>query len=226
MKKRANTVLGYVRVSTEEQAVSGLGLADQRAAIERAAQQRGWPTVIYISDEGYSAKSLARPGIANVLAQLANGEASTLVVSKLDRLSRSLLDFASLMDLARRQGWQLVVLDLAVDTTTPSGQLMANVLASFAEYERQLIGQRTSAALQQKKAAGARLGRPRTLDPTITARIVAERAAGSSLPAIARGLNHDGIPTARGGKAWLPGTVWGVVRSAALDQEAARTKLG
>jgi DNA invertase Pin-like site-specific DNA recombinase len=98
---------------------------------------------------------------------------------------------------------------------------MAGVMASFAEYERHLIGQRTSAALQQKKAQGARLGRPRTLDPDVTARIVSERSAGKSLPSIARGLNEDEVPTARGGRAWLPGTVWGVLRSAALDQEAA-----
>lgn len=219
MRRRSDKVIGYLRVSTEDQAISGLGLADQRDVIERTAQQRGWTEVEYLSDEGYSAKSLARPGITNALQQLAGGRASTLVVSKLDRLSRSLLDFASLMDLASRQGWQLVVLDLAVDTTTPSGKLMANVLASFAEYERQLIGQRTSAALQQKKAAGARLGRPRTLDPVVTARIVSERAAGKSMPAIARGLNDDGVPTARGGQAWLPGTVWGVLRSAALDRD-------
>jgi DNA invertase Pin-like site-specific DNA recombinase len=143
-----------------------------------------------------------------------------LVVAKLDRLSRSLLDFASVMAISRKEGWQVVVLDLAVDTSTPSGELMANVLASFAAYERRLIGQRTSAALQQKKAGGARLGRPRTMNPQVTSRIVAERAAGRSLPAIARSLNEDGVPTARGGRSWLPGTVSAVLRSAALDQEA------
>jgi DNA invertase Pin-like site-specific DNA recombinase len=219
-KRTSDRVLAYVRVSTEEQCVSGLGLADQRAVIERAADQRGWSNVEFVSDEGVSAKNLSRPGIAWALGALANGEASTLVVSKLDRLSRSLLDFANLMDTAKRQGWELVVLDLAIDTATPSGALMANVMASFAEYERQLIGQRTSAALQAKKASGARLGRPRTLNPAISKRIVAERAEGFSLGTIARQLNADGVPTARGGLSWLPGTVAAVLRSAALDQEA------
>lgn len=92
---------------------------------------------------------------------LGNGQASVLVVSKLDRLSRSLLDFATLMDRAKREGWELVVLDLAIDTTVPSGQLVANVMAAFAEHERQLIGARTSAALQQLKAQGKRLVRAR-----------------------------------------------------------------
>jgi DNA invertase Pin-like site-specific DNA recombinase len=220
MKRRAGKVIGYLRCSTEEQAISGLGLADQREVIDQATLRHGWSEVEFISDAGYSAKSLSRPGITEALAQLARGEAGVLVVAKVDRLSRSLLDFASVMATARREGWQLVVLDLAVDTSTPSGELMANVLASFAAYERRLIGQRTSAALQQKKANGARLGRPRTLASEVTRRVVAERAAGRSLPAIARGLNEDGVSTARGGRAWLPGTVSAVLRSAALDQEA------
>jgi DNA invertase Pin-like site-specific DNA recombinase len=220
MKRRDGKVIGYLRCSTEEQRISGLGLADQRGVIDQAAARQGWSDVEFISDAGYSAKNLSRPGIADALAQLARGEASVLVVAKLDRLSRSLLDFASIMATARKEGWQLVVLDLAVDTSTPSGELMASVLASFAAYERRLIGQRTSAALQQKKAGGARLGRPRTMAPEITRRIVAERAAGCSLPAIARGLNEDGVPTARGGRSWLPGTVSAVLRSAELDQKA------
>jgi DNA invertase Pin-like site-specific DNA recombinase len=220
MKQRSNRVIAYVRVSSEEQAVSGLGLADQRATIQRAAQLREWTDLTFVADEGYSAQNLDRPGIAGTLAELANGEAGTLVVAKPDRLSRSLLDFAQVMDTARRQGWELVVLDLALDTATPSGALMANVMASFAEYERQLISQRTSAALQMKKSQGARLGRPRTLDPAVNARIVAEREAGRSLTAIADGLNADGVQTARGGRCWFPSTVAGVLRSAALDDEA------
>lgn len=176
----------------------------------------------YVADEGFSAKNLTRPAITRAIQSLSEGDASILVVSKLDRLSRSLLDFASLMDKARREGWQLVVLDLAIDTTTPSGQLMANVMASFAEYERQLIGQRTSAALQQKKAQGARLGRPRTLDSSVEARIAGERAMGRPLAAIAADLESDRVPTARGGKRWHPSTVSAVLHSLRLDEEAAR----
>jgi Resolvase, N terminal domain len=68
--------------------------------------------------------------------------------AKLDRLSRSLLDFASLMEDARREGWALVILDLGIDTTTPSGEMIANVMATFAQFERRLIGQRTKDALR------------------------------------------------------------------------------
>lgn len=220
MKQRTSKVIGYLRVSTDEQAVSGLGLADQRSVIAAETTRRGWSDVEYLSDEGFSAKNLSRPGIAQALEMLRDGEASVLVVSKLDRLSRSLLDFATLMDVAKRQGWQLVVLDLAIDTTAPSGALMANVMACFAEYERQLIGARTSAALQQLKAQGKRLGRPVTLPVAVRRRIVAEREGGKTLAAIALGLTDDCIPTARGGK-WHPSTVKAVLVSTELDSNAA-----
>ena len=170
-----------------------------------------------MADEGFSAKNLARPGITSALELLRRGEASVLVVAKLDRLSRSLLDFAGMMERARREGWELVVLDLGVDTTTPSGQLMANVMASFAQYERQLIGARTSAALQQLKGQGVRLGRPRTMSPEILDRIATERGEGRTLSAIADGLTEDSVPTARGGARWYPSTVRAVLASLALD---------
>jgi len=214
MRNRSTDAIGYLRVSTEEQAQSGLGLADQRAAIEREAARRDWPAVTFLTDEGHSAKNLERPAIAEAIGRLRAGQAALLVVSKLDRLSRSLLDFATLMDQAHREGWELVVLDLALDTTTPSGRLTANVMASFAEYERHLIGQRTSAALQQRKAHGARLGRPQRMPDDLVERIVREYQAGRRLTAIARGLQADGVPTVRGGRAWHPSTIAGVLRAA------------
>lgn len=221
MKTRSSKVIGYVRVSTEEQSISGLGLADQRSVIAAEAARRGWDDIAYVADEGFSAKNLARPGIAGALVSLSSGKASVLVVSKLDRLSRSILDFVTLMDTAKRQGWELVVLDLNIDTSTPSGGLMANVMASFSEYERQIIASRTSAALQQLKAQGVRLGRPRTLPQEVTTRVLRDRAAGMTMAAIAASLNADGVETARGGKAWYPSTVKGVLVSADLDAAAA-----
>ena len=221
-KRNSSTaVIGYLRVSTEDQALSGLGLADQRAAISAEVHRRGWDSIEYVTDDGYSAKTLARPGIEDALERLGTGKAGVLVVSKLDRLSRSLLDFAGLMNRAEREGWKLVVLDMAVDTTTPSGQLMASVMASFAEYERRVVAQRTSGALQQLKAQGVRLGRPRTLSAEVTKRIVWERGLGMTLAAIAEGLNSEGVPTARGGTKWYPSTVKGVLTSAELDMAAA-----
>lgn len=221
MRTRTQRVIAYSRVSTLEQKESGLGLSDQRQTIEAEANRRGWADVAYVADEGYSAKNLSRPGIAAALADLEAGRASTLVVAKLDRLSRSLLDFCTLMERSQRQGWEIVVLDLALDTSTPSGMLMGNVMASFSQYERQLIASRTSAALQQLKLQGVRLGRPRVMSAHVSERIMTERQAGRTLAAIADGLNHEGVPTARGGARWYPSTVRAVLASAELDASAA-----
>src|SRR5205085_4212009 len=121
-------------------------------------------------------------------------EAGALDVAKVDRLSRSMLDFTAVMAKARKQGWALVALDCAVDTTTPAGEAMANVLATFAQFERRLIGQRTREALAAKRASGVRLGRPVSLPTTVRERIAAERKAGRSLAAIAEILNVEQVP--------------------------------
>jgi DNA invertase Pin-like site-specific DNA recombinase len=167
-----------------------------------------------VEDAGYSAKDLRRPGIMDLLHRLSKGEVGTLIVAKLDRLSRSLLDFSTLMEKSRREGWALVALDLGVDTTTPAGEMMANVLATFNQFERRLIGQRTKEALSVKRSQGVRLGRPRVLADEVVARILSEREEGRTLAAIATGLNGDGVPTAQGGREWHPSTVRGVVEAA------------
>jgi DNA invertase Pin-like site-specific DNA recombinase len=89
--------------------------------------------------------------------------AKALVVAKLDRLSRSLVDFGSIMERARKKGWSLAALDLGVDATTPAGEMIANAMATIAQFERHLIGERTKAALAVRKAQGAKLERPRAL---------------------------------------------------------------
>jgi DNA invertase Pin-like site-specific DNA recombinase len=200
-------VLAYVRVSTEEQSDSGAGLAAQREAIDAECKRRGWTIIETVEDAGCSARNLKRPGIQEALARLKAGQVEGLVVAKLDRLSRSMLDFTTVMAEAQRQGWALVALDAPVDTTTPAGEAMANVLATFAQFERRLIGQRTKEALAIKKAQGVTLGRPRTLPEAIRARIIDERGSGATLAAIADGLNLDGVATAQGGKMWWPSTV-------------------
>lgn len=200
-------VVGYVRVSTDEQADSGAGLAAQRAAIVSEAARRSWGLLAVHEDAGASGKSLAgRAGLQAALHAIERGDASALLVAKLDRLSRSLLDFAALMERSRRQGWALVALDLGVDTTTPSGEMMANVLAVFAQFERRLIGQRTKDALAQKRAAGVRLGRPRTLPESTDDLVLTLRRSGLTLPAIAGRLSVLGVPTGQGGR-WHPTTV-------------------
>lgn len=212
----STTVVAYIRVSTEEQADSGLGLEAQRAAIVAECDRRGWTLREVFEDAGVSGKSMkGRPALESALEAVQSGQAGGLVVAKLDRLSRSLLDFAALMEQARRQGWALVALDLGVDTTTPAGEMMANVLAVFAQFERRLIGQRTKDALAVKKRQGVRLGRPRILDQAVVDRIAAQRASGASLRAIADDLNEEQVPTAQGGALWHASTVRAVLAAAA-----------
>ena len=118
-----------------------------------------------------------------------------------------MLDFTAVMAKASKEGWALVALDRAVGTTTPAGEAMANVLATFAQFERRLIRQRTREALAAKRASGVRLGRPLSPPADVRARIVSEHTAGKSLAAIAAALNADGVVTAQGGRQWWPSTV-------------------
>ncbi len=139
------------RVSTAEQAESGAGLEAQAEAIRAAVAARGDRLVALYDDAGVSGKGIRRPGLDAAIDAIESGQATALIVAKLDRLSRSIVDFVALMDRAQRKGWAVVALDLGVDTTTPHGEVMANVMASFAQFERRLIGQRTKDALAVKR---------------------------------------------------------------------------
>jgi DNA invertase Pin-like site-specific DNA recombinase len=106
-----------------------------------------------------------------------------------------------------------VALDLGVATTTPQGEMMANVLAVFAQFERRLIGQRTREALAVRRSQGVRLGRPRSLPDAIRVRIRAERKAGSTLRQIASQLNEECVHTAQRAAHWHPETVRKILAS-------------
>jgi DNA invertase Pin-like site-specific DNA recombinase len=147
-----------LRVSTEEQAVSGLGLEAQERAIRAECERRGLLLVALHTDAEISAKTLDRPALVVALADLDAGQGDTLMVAKLDRLTRSVHDATGLLLRAEAGRWYLVALDAPVDTTTPQGAAMAQVFAVFAELERRLIAERTKAALAVKRSQGVRLG--------------------------------------------------------------------
>jgi DNA invertase Pin-like site-specific DNA recombinase len=218
----ATRAITYRRVSTTEQADSGLGLDAQSASIGRQVDARGWSVVAELVDEGVSGSTAptSRPALAEALAMLAAGEADTLVVAKLDRATRSVADLCELLELSDKQRWDFIALDLGIDTSTPMGRAMAQMASVFSELERKMIGQRTSDALQALKASGKRLGRPVEQNPEIMARIASERSRGLSLRAIAKDLNVEQIPTARGGT-WHASTVKSVLGSIELDAQAA-----
>jgi DNA invertase Pin-like site-specific DNA recombinase len=214
-------IVAYSRVSTDEQADSGLGLAAQRSTLEAEVARRGIPAE-WVSDAGYSGKSLHRPGIERALADLSAGLADVLLVAKLDRLTRSLFDLAGLMERARREHWALVALDLAVDTASPAGEAMTAMLGTFAQFERRLIGQRTKDALRIKRDQGVRLGRPVVTAPEVSARIARLREEGQSLAAIATVLNGEAVPTSHGGGRWWASSVQSVLSSQRRQQPPTR----
>jgi DNA invertase Pin-like site-specific DNA recombinase len=170
------------------------------------------------SRRGLVGKNLDRPALTRLLHRITAGE--RLVVAKLDRLSRSTLDFAQLLKRSGEEGWSVVVLDL--DTDTAIGHFVVSILAAVAELERGLISERTSAALQAAKARGQRLGvGNRQMTAETLAVIVELRESGLSMGAIAARLNDEGVPTARGGSEWHRSTVRSALRSHELDRQAA-----
>lgn len=201
-------VIGYLRVSTLGQEY---GIEAQRSAISAEAERRGWQ-VEWVEDAGRSGKDIDRPGITYALGQLKNGTADALVVSKLDRLSRSLADFAHMLETANKQGWGVVAIDLGIDTTTPTGELVANIMAAVSRWERRMIGQRTKEGLAEAKRRGVKVGRPRSVSPEVTERIVEMRGAGLSYGAIAEALNDDCVKLPGGGLRWNASSISSILR--------------
>ena len=205
-------VLGYVRVSTDEQTDSGAGLEAQRRAIIAECERRGWHLVEVIEDAGFSAKDLKRPGIQEALRVLEAGDANGArrrearpALALDDRLHGADGDGAEAGLGARRAR-------LRGRYDDPAGEAMANMLATFAQFERRLISQRTREALAVKRAKGVRLGRPVSLPQKVARRIQRRRERGDSLRKIADDLNRDGVATAQEGKQWHASTVRHVLK--------------
>jgi DNA invertase Pin-like site-specific DNA recombinase len=191
-------VVGYRRVSTGRQVEEGHGMDAQRAAIQRRADERGWE-VAWVDDPGVSGKDANRPGLDYALHLVRSGEARALVVSKLDRLSRSVLDFATIVKTAQDEKWNLVVLDPDLDLSTPYGKAMANVVITFAELERELIAERTRAGLAAAAEKGIRPGpKPREIPPETVARARELRDQKKTLADIAHALTTEGYPLPSG----------------------------
>lgn len=204
----------YRRCSTREQGDSGLGLQAQENALAATIKAKGWTSVADFHDVHSGKTTNGRKALRAALAMLDRGDAEVLVVAKLDRLSRSVKDFATLLERASGNGWKLKMLDPDVDTSTATGEMVAGILAQVVQWEGRIISERTRDALAVLKDRGTRLGRPVTLPSAVSARIVALRASGASLQAIADQLNGEGVPTAHGGSQWWPKVVRDVLRRA------------
>lgn len=208
-------VVGYVRVSTEEQAASGLSIEAQRIKIAQYAEMYELDLTTILVDAGYSAKTLNRPNMTVVLSLLSQGDVDGVVIHKLDRLTRSVSDMGTLLDdyfvAGRLRPKKLGPASLhsvtdKIDTTSPGGRLILHILASVAQWEREAIAERTKTALAQKKAQGVILGAPRMSDDETIERIVTLAGDGMSYRDICDVLTGEGRLTVRGGL-WHPGTV-------------------
>lgn len=211
----------YLRVSTDEQA---LGPEAQREAIRRWAEREGVTVAATHEDKGVSggASLDKRPGLLAALASLTTERAGLLVVAKRDRLARDPLIAAMVEAAAKRSGARVVsAAGEGTDNDDPTSLLMRRIVDAFAEYERLIIGARTSAALAVVRASGRKTGGAVPLgfkvngdgrslyvdeaESAILARIRSEAAAGASAGAIAASLNRDGVK-ARGSR-WFPTTI-------------------
>jgi DNA invertase Pin-like site-specific DNA recombinase len=223
--------VAYLRVSTEKQADHGVSLDAQRAKAHAYAELYDLELVEVIVDAGVSAKTLDRPGLQRALGLLRAGRADALLVVKLDRLTRSVRDLGALVEDYFGSGrWALLSVGEQVDTRTAAGRLVLNVLASVAQWEREATGERTSAALRHKAAAGEYTGGAvpygfrlddagtRLLEnpseQAILAEVRALRAHGLSLRAIAAVLLRNSLRS-RGGRPFQPEQVRAMLRSQA-----------
>lgn len=212
----------YIRVSTDKQAEDGFSLEAQESRLRSYCDAQGWtvdPAHIYV-DAGLSGKSTARPAFLAMLQAAQDGQIARIVVTKMDRLARNTQDLLDTVARLQTFGCALVLLDLNIDTGTPTGMLVATVLGGIAQWEREQIAERVMSGKREKAAQGGDNGRYCPLGYTfaggqysidasaaqVVTAIFADFTTGQTLTAIAARLNAQDAPTARGG-AWYPATV-------------------
>jgi site-specific DNA recombinase len=211
--------IAYIRVSTEKQANEGVSLEAQESRINAWCVANGYELAGVYVDAGISGKKMEnRPELLKALSSLKKGMA--LVSYSLSRLARSTKHLIEISELVSKKKGDLVSLTEKIDTTTPMGEMMFTLMAGMAQLERRMIAERTSTALQHKKATNQKYtnktpygfetieGRMVEVqqEAEVVAEIQASRAAGNTLQAIADSLNGRGIPT-KTGKQWQPATL-------------------
>jgi site-specific DNA recombinase len=178
-----------------------------------------------ITDAGESAKSLQRPGMARLLAMVDSGQVQTVIIAKLDRLTRSVKDLAELLERFQKRGVSLVSVAESLDTGSAAGRLVINVMMAVSQWEREAIGERTATALQFKKANRKVYSHPPygfecqgdslvpvEAEQAVISRIRLMNANGCSLRKIAAALNGDGVRSKQGGQ-WVAKTIRDVLRN-------------
>jgi site-specific DNA recombinase len=199
--------VGYIRVSTEEQAQSGLGLEAQERVLRAYCEARGITLDAVLVDAGCSGKDLNRPGMTELLRRVRERRVRTVITAKIDRLSRRVIDTLHIVETLHKHDAAIVFVQEAIDTTSAAGKAMLTVIAAFAEMERNYISERTRSALATKKARGERLGNPPfgvlAGEEAVRAAARELRTKGLSLRAIASALQERGLHPRRA-KSWSP----------------------
>jgi site-specific DNA recombinase len=224
--------LGYARVSTDKQAERGVSLEAQAEKIRAMAVVHGAELLDLIVDGGESAKSLQRPGIERLLALVDAKKVDSVIVAKLDRLTRSVKDLCELLERFERRGVALISVAESLDTSSAAGRLVLNVMTAVSQWEREAIGERTRDALGHKKRNGECVGNiaygyrlapdgehvePDDAEQAAIAAIRGLHANGRTLRQIAADLNQEGRRTRRGSP-WRLESVARVVQSTLLIQ--------
>ncbi len=153
MKKK--TVAIYARVSTDKQKVD-MQLQELQSFIKRS----GWKLHKKYIDHGYTGSNTKRPDFSNMMIDARQRKFDILVVWKLDRLSRSLKDLINTLDELGHLGIDFISYDNHLDTSTPTGKLVFQIVGAVAEFEKDIISERVKAGLQNAKSKGKQLGRP------------------------------------------------------------------
>lgn len=223
----------YARVSTQEQNDEGLSIDTQIERARAYSVSQGYEIVDVISDEGYSAKTLDRPGLTKIREKLADKSATILVFFKLDRLTRSILDLGVILDEMGKTGFEIAAVKESLDTSTATGRLQLHIMVSLAQWERETTAERTKEVLDYKKRHGEKCGGKRQFGYSVEEmngkklikphrgeqnkiKLIQElRQSGMSLPAICKELRRRKIKNASGNTNWQP-----MVVSRILKREA------
>jgi site-specific DNA recombinase len=230
-KDEPQAVIGYCRVSTEEQSREGVSMESQERKIRGYAEYNAVPSVQMFSDAGISGKRMhTRPGLLAALDAVCECRGA-LVVYSLSRLSRNKMDIFAIADRLKSAGADLVSLSEKIDTTTAAGRMIFAVLAVLADFERDQLSERTSNALQHKKTQGETISRdpfgyasddgklvPVPQEQAALKTIVDLRSAGMGARKIAHYLNDQGIPPKRG-RVWHPSSVASVLKTSSTMPE-------
>ena len=189
--------IGYIRVSTRDQADSGASLESQRLKIMAYATMHDLDLVEVIEDAGFSAKSLDRPGMDELLKFIRGRKVGVVIVAKLDRITRSVRDLGELVELFQHSGVEFASVADHIDTSTASGRLVLNVMGSVSQWEREAIGERTSEALAVMRSKGKRISRYAPYGYRLNSQGWIEDEHEQRAIALMRQLRHDGLSLRR-----------------------------